>query len=33
MTIEGSPDETTLTNVIGALAGYRRPGRPKLTER
>jgi transposase len=33
MTIEGSPDETTLANVIGALAGDRRPGRAKLTER
>ncbi len=33
MTIEGSPDETTLANVIGALVGDRRPGRAKLTER
>jgi transposase len=33
MTIEGSPDETTLANVIGALAGDRRPGRAKLTDR
>src|ERR1700683_3268228 len=31
MTIEGSPDETTLANVIGALAGDRRPARAKLT--
>ena len=33
MTIEGSPDETTLANVIGALAGDRRLGRAKLPER
>jgi transposase len=33
MTIEGSPDETTLANVIGALAGDRRPARAKLPER
>ena len=33
MTIEGSPDETTLANVIGALAGDRRSGRAKLPER
>jgi transposase len=33
VTIEGSPDETTLANVIGALVGDRRPGRAKLTER
>jgi hypothetical protein len=33
MTIEGSPDEITLANVIGVLAGDRRPGRAKLTER
>jgi transposase len=33
MTIEGSPDATTLANVIGALAGDRRPGRAKLPDR
>ena len=33
MTIEGSPDEVTLANVIGALAGDRKPGRAKLTDR
>jgi transposase len=34
MTIEGSPDETTLANVIGALVGRdHRPERAKLTER
>jgi transposase len=34
MTIEGSPDEATLANVIGALAGRdHRPGRAKLPER
>ena len=33
MTIEGSPDGTALANVIGALAGDRRLGRAKLTER
>jgi transposase len=33
MTIEGSPDETTLANVLGALAGDRRPARAKLAER
>ena len=33
MTIEGSPDEITLANVIGALAGDRRSGRAKLPER
>src|SRR5271170_7042759 len=34
MTIEGSPDETMLANVIGALVGRdHRPERAKLTER
>ena len=33
MTIEGSPDETTLANVIGALAGDHRSARAKLRER
>jgi transposase len=33
VTIEGSPDETTLANVLGVLVGDRRPGRAKLTER
>ena len=33
MMIEGSPDETTLANVIGALAGDRRPGRAQLPDR